>query len=186
MSAEQGSMVEVGEKRIEVLIPEKELVKREKELAAQIIKDYDGKDVLLVPILDGAAYFGIDLHRELPRNFKIDFMKVDSGYEGGTYPSKQPRIIMDVQTDIKDKHVIVVEDIADTGYTLQTLLDMLSVRHPASLKICVLLTKKERRQKEVKLDYVGFDIPNFFVVGWGLDSDKEFRNQKFVGVVTNP
>lgn len=186
MRAERDSTIEVGEKRIRVLFPEEEISKRERELANQIEKDYDGKDTLLVCILNGGAYFGIDLHRELPPNFKIDFMKVDSGYKGGTYPSKQPRIIMDVQTDIRDKHVIVVEDIADTGYTLQTLLDMLSARHPASLKTCVLLTKEERRQKEVKLDYVGFNIPNFFVVGWGLDANEEFRNQKFIGVVTNP
>ena len=165
-----------------VLIDEERLAKRAKELAAEITADYaDADDLLLVAILKGAYMFLTDFSRELKRPHAVDFMAISS-YGGGT-ESRAVRVILDLNIDITNRHVLLVEDIVDSGKTLSTVLKMLESREPASLKIVTLLDKPSRRNVNVPVDYVGFEIPDEFVVGYGLDFDELYRNLPYIAVL---
>lgn len=166
----------------EVLLTEEQIQQRIRELAEQISHDYQGKDLLLVCILKGGVLFLTDLMRQLDIPHAIDFMAISS-YGAGTESSGVVRILMDLNTSIEGKNVLIVEDIVDTGHTLDYILRNLSTRRPASLKVCALLNKPSRRQVDVPIHYVGFDIPNKFVIGYGLDFGEKYRNLPFVGVL---
>jgi len=167
----------------EVLITEEELQARIAELGKVISADYQGKDLLAVCILRGAVVFLSDLIRHITVPHEMDFMAVSS--YGGTRieSSGVVRILMDLKTNIQGRDVLIVEDIVDTGLTLNYIIDNLKTRRPASLRTCALLNKRERRQVDVPLDYVGFVIPDKFVVGYGLDYDEKYRNLPFIGVL---
>ena len=167
-----------------ILVSESEVVSRTKELAAQISKDYAGEKILLLCILKGGVMFLAELSKYITVPTEMDFMVVSS-YGEHTQSSGEVRIVKDLDQSINGKHVIVVEDIIDTGLTLNYLLDYLRARGPASLKLCTLLNKGERRLKNITADYVGFDIPNEFVVGYGLDYQEFYRNIPYV-FVANP
>lgn len=169
--------------KMNVLIDEEKLQKRIKEIAEKIEDDYKEEDLVLICILKGAVYFAIDLSKQIKNNVvTLDFMKVSS-YGNDFVTSGNVEFILDITTDITGKNVIVVEDIIDSGYTLSFIKDYLSKKKPKSLKLCVLLDKKERREKEVKIDYIGFEIENKFVVGYGLDYEDKYRNLPYVGWV---
>jgi len=166
----------------EVLLSEEQIQARIGELAAQVSTDYRGKDLLLVCVLKGGILFLTDLMRQLDVPHAIDFMAISS-YGASTETSGVVRILMDLNTSIEGKNVLIVEDIVDTGHTLDYILRNLSTRRPASLKVCSLLNKPSRRVVEVPIHYVGFDIPNKFVIGYGLDFGEKYRNLPFVGVL---
>jgi hypoxanthine phosphoribosyltransferase len=166
----------------EVLIDEPALRRRIEELGEEISADYAGRDVLLVGVLKGAVFFMADLMRQLSLPCEIDFMAISS-YGEGTDSSGVVRILKDLDSNITGRHVLVVEDIIDTGLTLSYLMRNLEAREPASLEICALLTKPERREIDVPVRYVGFEIPNRFVVGYGLDFDEKYRNLPYVAVL---
>ncbi len=166
----------------EILITEEELQARVAELGKAISNDYRGKDLLLVCILRGAVVFLSDLMRHITIPHEIDFMAVSS-YGAATETSGIVRILKDLETSIEGRDVLIVEDIVDTGLTLNYIINNLKTRRPASLRTCVLLNKPERRLVDVPLDYVGFDIPNKFVVGYGLDYGEKYRNLPFIGVL---
>jgi hypoxanthine phosphoribosyltransferase len=166
-----------------VLISEQQLQTRIAEMAAQISHDYAGKYVLLVCILRGGVVFLTDLMRKLTIPHHIDFMAVSSYGVGTRVSSGSPRIVLDLNTDISGRHVLLVEDIVDSGYTLDHVLRMLQTREPASLRVCVLLDKEDRRKIHIPVAYTGFKIPNEFVFGYGLDVDEVWRNLPFVGVL---
>ena len=166
----------------EILITEEELQARVAELGKAISDDYRGKDLLLVCILRGAVVFLSDLMRHITIPHEIDFMAVSS-YGAATETSGIVRILKDLETSIEGRDVLIVEDIVDTGLTLDYIISNLKTRRPASLRTCVLLNKSERRLVDVPLDYVGFDIPNKFVVGYGLDYGEKYRNLPFIGVL---
>ncbi len=166
-----------------VLVPADAIAQRCKELGEQISRDYQGKDLLLVCILKGGVVFLSDLSRSLSIPHAIDFMAISS-YGGARVESSGiVRILMDLNTNIENRHVLIVEDIIDTGRTLQYITENLGTRDPASLRICTLLNKPSRREVDIKLDYVGFDIPNEFVVGYGLDYDEIYRNIPYIGIL---
>lgn len=165
----------------EILIPEEQLQKRIAELAAEINRDYAGKHPLLVCILRGGVMFLTDLIRYLTIPHEIDFMAIQSYGQGRREPG-DVRVTMDLQTSIRGRHVLLVEDIIDTGQTVAQVLEMLRVRQPASLRVCALLDKVERRRVEVPIHYRGFEIPNKFVFGYGLDMDGYWRNLPFIAV----
>ncbi|HAF61469.1 MAG TPA: hypoxanthine phosphoribosyltransferase [Anaerolineaceae bacterium] len=168
----------------EVLISEEQLQQRIVEIGAQISKDYSNSDsLLLICILRGGVLFLTDLMRHITIPHAIDFMAVSSYGMGGRESQGAVRIKMDLMTDIRDRDVLIVEDIVDSGHTLSSVMQLLSTRKPASLNICTLLDKEERREVEVPIRYRGFAIPNKFVFGYGLDLDELFRNLPFVGVV---
>ena len=167
----------------EILISEGELQARVAELGRAISTDYQGKDLLAVCILRGAVVFLSDLIRHITVPHEIDFMAVSSYGGGRTESSGVVRILMDLRTHIGGRDVLIVEDIVDTGLTLAYIIENLNTRRPASLRTCTLLNKQARRQVDVPLDYVGFDIPDKFVVGYGLDYDERYRNLPFVGVL---
>ncbi len=167
----------------EVLVSEEQLQARIRELGQQITQDYAGKDLLLVCILRGGIMFLTDLMRCLEVPHAIDFMAISSYGVGARSSSGNVRISLDLNQSIENRHVLVVEDIVDTGHTIAAVLEMLATRKPASLKICALLDKSERREVPVPIHYIGFDIPNKFVFGYGLDVDELFRNLPFIGVV---
>ncbi len=167
----------------EVLIGEEALQHRIDELAAEISRDYQGKDLLLVCILRGGVLFLTDLMRRLTIPHAIDFMAVSSYGVGKRQSRGYVRIQFDLTTPIEGRHVLLVEDIIDSGLTVASVLDLLQTRRPASLKVCVLLDKAERREVDVPIDYRGFVIPNKFVFGYGLDLDEYYRNLPFIGVV---
>lgn len=158
-----------------ILIPQNEIQKRVKELAEAISKDYEGKDPVFIGVLKGAFIFMADLLRNIPFNVYIDFMAVSS-YGHSTETSGIVKIDKDLDVDIKDKHVLIVEDIIDSGLTLHYLLKLLHSRGPASLEICALLNKPERRRVDIPIRYLGFNIPPEFVVGYGLDFAGKYRN----------
>ena len=158
------------------------IAKRVKELGAEITGDYDGKEIIFLCILKGAFLFMSDLVKEVKCKCAFDFMVVSS-YSGGTNSTGQVRILKDLDTSIENKHVIIVEDIIDNGLTLDYLYNYLKRRKPASLKICVLLDKKFHRKVPLELDYVGFDCPDEFVLGYGLDYAEFYRNIPFIGVL---
>ena len=165
-----------------VLIPESDIRQRVKELAAEISKDYAGETVTLICILSGASVFFADLVRELNLDVRFEFMSVSS-YGAGTVSSGEVKILKDVNHPIAGKHVIIVEDIIDSGCTLSYLKRVLAQRNPASLKICTILDKPSRRKVDFKGDYVGFEIPDEFVIGYGLDYDGKYRNLRDVCVL---
>ncbi|GAB4402380.1 MAG: hypoxanthine phosphoribosyltransferase [Anaerolineales bacterium] len=167
----------------EILIDEQTLQQRIAELGAQITADYHGEEVLLVCILRGGVLFLTDLMRKIDLPLTLDFMAVSSYGIGARQSSGQARITLDLNTDIRDRHVLLVEDIVDSGYTLQAVLQMLASRAPRSLRTCVLLDKTERREVDVAVDYVGFTIPDKFVFGYGLDIDEYYRNLPFIAAV---
>jgi hypoxanthine phosphoribosyltransferase len=171
------------EKLIEkVLISEDELKTRVAELGKQISEDYQGKELLIIGIFKGAVPFLADLIRKIKIPLRYDFMAVSS-YGSSTRSSGAVRILKDLDTSVEDRHVLIVEDIVDTGLTLKYLKENLARRHPLSLKIVTLLDKPERREVEVQPDYNGFIIPNEFVVGYGLDFNELYRNLPYVGVL---
>lgn len=166
-----------------VLIDEAAIQARIAEMAAQIDAEYgDVDDLLLVCVLKGAYVFLSDLTRALKHPHRVDFMGISS-YGAGTKSSGVVQIIMDLKTPIQDRHVLIVEDIIDSGRTLDYMCRNLLTRSPASLRICSLLSKPSRREINVKVDYVGFDIPDAFVVGYGLDFDELYRNLPYIAVL---
>ena len=167
--------------KIKVLYTMDELQKRIKELGEEISKDYEGKEIVIVSVLKGAIFYTVDLVKNITTDVIIDFMKVSS-YEG-TESTGVITIKQDLGIDIEGKHVLIVEDIIDTGRTLRVLKEELLKRKPASIKITTLMDKKERREVELDADYVGFTIPNKFVVGYGFDIDDKYRNIPYVGYI---
>ncbi|MBM6939411.1 hypoxanthine phosphoribosyltransferase [Pseudoflavonifractor phocaeensis] len=165
-----------------VLFSEEQLAQRVAEIAARIDKDYAGKEPLLVSVLRGSFIFMADLVRQITIPCTVDFMAVSS-YGSGTTSSGQVKIVKDLSENIEGKNVIVVEDILDSGNTLSYLLRLLEARHPASIRLCTLLDKPERRTKPVAVQYSGFTIPDEFVVGYGLDYDERYRNLPYIGVL---
>jgi len=163
----------------EVLLPADVIQRRVEELGAAISRDYQGQEVFLVGVLKGAWMFLADLARRITVPAAFDFMSVSS-YGASTKTSGVVQIIKDLEESIEGRHVLIVEDIVDSGLTLSYLLSMLKTRHPASLRVCVLLDKTERRVTSVQLDYVGFRIPDAFVVGYGLDYAGRYRNVPYV------
>jgi hypoxanthine phosphoribosyltransferase len=166
----------------EVLIEEDALQRRIGELGREISADYAGRDLLLVGVLKGAVFFMADLMRNLTIPCEIDFMAISS-YGASTDSSGVVRILKDLDINIEGRHVLVVEDIIDSGLTLSYLIRNLEAREPASLEVCALLTKPERREIDVPVRYVGFEIPNRFVIGYGLDFAERYRNLPYVGVL---
>jgi hypoxanthine phosphoribosyltransferase len=167
----------------EVLVTEDQLRARIAELGAEISQDYAGQDLLLLCILRGGVMFLTDLMRQIDTPHAIDFMALSSYGVGARQSSGSVRISLDLNQNIEGRHVLVVEDIVDTGHTIAAVLELLQTRRPASLKICSLLDKSERREVVVPIHYIGFDIPNKFVFGYGLDVDELYRNLPFIGVV---
>jgi hypoxanthine phosphoribosyltransferase len=167
----------------EVLIPEQELQDKIQELGEAISRDYQGEDLHLICILRGGVMFLTDLMRSITVPHSIDFMAISSYGVGDRDSSGHVRLTMDLRDDIQDRDVLLVEDIVDSGHTLNSVLGLLATRKPASLKVCTLLDKAERREIEVPLDYVGFVIPNKYVFGYGLDLDEYYRELPFIGVV---
>ncbi|NJD58897.1 MAG: hypoxanthine phosphoribosyltransferase [Anaerolineales bacterium] len=167
----------------EILISEAELQKRIAELGEQISQDYQGKELLLVCILRGGVMFLTDLMRHISIPHMIDFMSVSSYGVGARRSRGQSRITLDINTDIHNMHVLLIEDIVDSGFTVKAVLELLSGREPKSLKVCALLDKVERREVEVPIDYHGFIIPDKFVFGYGLDADEYYRNLPFIGIL---
>lgn len=165
-----------------VLVTEEQISKRVKEMAAEIDRDYAGKDVLLVGVLKGAVMIMADLSRAMRSKATMDWMAVSS-YGSGTQSSGVVRILKDLDTDISGRHVLVVEDILDSGLTLSWLLSNLRSRGAASVEVCTLLRKPDAAKVEVDVRYVGFDIPAEFVVGYGLDFAERYRNLPFVGTL---
>lgn len=168
--------------KLSTLISQEDLIARIKELAAQISKDYEGKDLHMICILKGGAYFMTELSKYVTVPVTIDFMAVSS-YGSKTVSSGIVKIIKDHDEPIENRDVLIVEDIVDTGFTLSYLMEILRDRKPASLKLCAMLNKPDRRIREVKIDYCGFDIPDKFVVGYGLDYDQHYRNLPYIGVI---
>jgi hypoxanthine phosphoribosyltransferase len=165
-----------------ILIDEARLQARIGELGEEISSDYAGRDLLLLGVLKGAVFFMADLMRRLTVPCEIDFMAISS-YGAATDSSGVVRILKDLDINIEGRHVLVVEDIIDSGLTLSYLVRNLEAREPASLEICALLTKPDRREIEVDVRYVGFEIPNRFVIGYGLDFAERYRNLPYVGVL---
>jgi hypoxanthine phosphoribosyltransferase len=166
----------------QVLVSEEALQAKVKELGARIAADYADKNPLIISVLKGATVFVADLIRAMDIHLGIDFIATSS-YGDSDTSTGVVRILKDLETNIAGRHLIVVEDIVDTGRTLSYLLDILKARQPASIKLCVLLDKPERREVKVQADYVGFTIPDYFVVGYGLDFAEKYRNLPFVGVL---
>src|SRR5512140_957631 len=168
----------------EVLIDEEQLQRRVAELGAEISADYQGADkLLLICILRGGVPFLVDLSRHITVPHMMDFMAVSSYGAGARESTGNVRVNFDLTTNIKDKDVLLVEDIVDSGHTIASVLGMLETRQPASLRVCTLLDKAERREADVPIHYRGFTIPNKFVFGYGLDLDEYYRNLPFIGVV---
>jgi hypoxanthine phosphoribosyltransferase len=166
-----------------ILVDEEHLRHRVTELAQTISKNYKGKDLVLICVLKGAVTFLTDLMRQISIPHEIDFMAISSYGVGQRESTGAVRLIMDLKTDITGRDVLIVEDIVDTGQTMDYLLRLFQARQPASLSVCTLLNKPSRRTVDVKLDYIGFDIPDEFVLGYGLDYDEKYRNLPYVGVL---
>lgn len=168
--------------QVRILLSEEELGKRIAELGAQISKDYAGESVHLICILKGSIFFTCELAKRISVPVTMDFMCVSS-YGASTVSSGVIRIKKDLEESIENRNVIVIEDIIDTGRTLKYLLEDLSKRNPKNLKLCTMLDKPERRVTDVAVDYTGFEIPDEFVVGYGLDYDQRYRNLPYVGIL---
>ncbi len=162
------------------LLTVEQIQKKVKELAAKISEDYKGKEILAVGILRGAFIFFSDIVRHIQVPMNIDFI-IASSYTK-TQTSGEIKIHADLREDIKAKHVLLIEDIVDSGLTLKYIQEMLLARNPASLRTCAFLDKRSRRTTELKLDYIGFDIPDYYIVGYGLDYDNKFRNLPYISV----
>ncbi len=167
---------------VKVLLSEKEVDERIQAIGDEISRDYAGRQVHLICVLKGGSFFMCELAKRITVPVSLDFMSVSS-YGGDTKSSGVVKIIKDLDESVKDKDVIVVEDIVDSGRTLNYLMEMLKSRGPASLRLCTLLDKPDRRVVDVRVDYTGFQIPDKFVVGYGLDYNQKYRNLPFIGVV---
>ncbi len=179
-------MTEFTNANLEVLYDSEQIRERIQELGTEITSEYAGKELVLVGVLKGSCIFMADLMRVIDLNLTIDFMAVSS-YKDGTKSTGDVEILKDLSNPIRGKHVIVVEDIVDTGLTLSRLLEILGTRGAASIKLASFLDKPEPRiKKELKIDYTGFVVPNKFVVGYGLDAAGRYRNLPFIAVVKNP
>jgi hypoxanthine phosphoribosyltransferase len=176
---------EFSNPNLSVLFSQQEIQDRIKELGAQITHDYAGKNPLLIGVLKGACFFLSDLMRAIDTRLSLEFMAISS-YGSSTRTSGEVRIMKDLDVPIEGREILVVEDIVDTGLTLSYLLANLKSRGAASVKLAALLDKFERREKEVKIDYLGFKIPDEFVVGYGLDFAERYRNLPFIAVLKNP
>ena len=172
----------VEEDLVDVLFTEDDIRRRLSELARDVERDYQGRDLLLVGVLRGAVMVMADLARSFERHVEMDWMAVSS-YGSGTKSSGVVRILKDLDTDISGRHVLIVEDIIDTGLTLSWLVSNLRSRRPASVEICTLLRKPDALQMDVDVKYVGWDIPNAFVVGYGLDYAERYRNLRCIGTL---
>ena len=170
---------------LEVLLSEQRIQDRVKELGAEITRDYAGRNPLLIGVLKGACFFLTDLLRAIDTRVGIEFMAISS-YGASTRTSGEVRILKDLDVPVEGRDLIVVEDIVDTGLTLSYLLANLKSRGAASVKLVALLDKFERREREVEIDYLGFQIPDHFVVGYGLDYAERYRNLPFIAVLKNP
>ncbi|MCR4813654.1 MAG: hypoxanthine phosphoribosyltransferase [Lachnospiraceae bacterium] len=167
---------------IKKMMTEEEVDRKIREIGLLISKDYEGKEVHLICILKGASFFACELAKRITVPVTIDFMSVSS-YGGGTESSGHVKIIKDLDAPIEGRNVIVVEDIVDSGRTLSHLMDLLKSRNPESIALCALLDKPERRVVDVDVKYVGYQVPDLFVVGYGLDYDQKYRNLPYIGVV---
>ena len=165
-----------------ILLSEAEIQARVKELAAKLSDDYQGKNPIMIAVLRGAILFFSDLVREMDIHVELNFLAISS-YGSGTESTGDVRIQYDMQESIKDRHVIVVEDIIDSGHTITHLKEILEARHPASISVVALLDKPSRREVAAEGEYVGFTVPNEFVVGYGLDYAGKYRNIKYIGVL---
>jgi hypoxanthine phosphoribosyltransferase len=183
-SAVRGSAVvdELAAGVAEVMIEEETLQARIAELGAEVTRDYRGRDLLLVGVLKGAIFFMADLMRRIELPCEVDFMAISS-YGAGVDSSGVVRILKDLDVSIEGRNVLIVEDIVDSGLTLSYLIRNLEARHPASLEVCALLTKPGRRANDVECRYVGFEIPNRFVIGYGLDFAERYRNLPYIGIL---
>lgn len=166
----------------EVLLSEEAIKEKVKVMGAKITEDYRGKDLIVLGILKGSVFFMSDLMKEMKIPCKMDFMAVSS-YGDATESSGIVKIIKDLDFEIKGKDVLIVEDIIDSGITLKYLMKYLSARNPNSLEIACLLNKPERRKEELKVKYLGFDVPDYFLVGYGLDYAENYRNLPFIGIL---
>ena len=176
---------EFSNPNLEILFSEAEIRNRIKELGAQIAREYAGLNPLLIGVLKGACFFLSDLLRAIDIPLSIEFMAISS-YGSSTRTSGEVRILKDLDVPIENRHIIVVEDIVDTGLTLSYLMANLKSRGAASVKLVALLDKFDRREREVAIDYLGFKIPDHFVVGYGLDFAERYRNLPFIAVLKNP
>jgi len=167
----------------EILVTESDLQKRVKEMGEEISRDFEGEKLHLICILRGGILFLCDLIRHISVPVTLDFMAVSSYGASQRQTTGQVRITLDLKEDISERNVLLVEDIVDSGYTIRSVLDFLTTRHPRSLSVCTLLDKPERREVEVPINYLGFTIPNKFVFGYGLDIDEYFRNLPFIASV---
>jgi hypoxanthine phosphoribosyltransferase len=167
----------------EILVQADELQHRIREMAAEVSRDYRGRDLLLIGVLKGAVFFLADLMRQLDIPCEVDFMAVSS-YGSSTDSSGVVRILKDLDAPLEGRNVLIVEDIVDSGLTLQYLMRTLAARNPASIEVCALLTKPERRKVETPARYVGFEIPDKFAIGYGLDYDERYRNLPYVATLT--
>lgn len=167
---------------VKVLITEEEIAKRVAELGAQITEDYAGKSILLIGVLKGAAVFMSDLMRRIDIPVEIDFMVVSS-YGAGTQSAGDIKILKDTDVSVEGRDVLIAEDILDTGITLYNLKDLLLKRGAKSLKICTIFNKPSRRRSPIDADYVGFEVPDEFVVGYGLDYNQQYRNLPYLGIL---
>ncbi len=175
-------MSEMREDVLKVLISEEEIKRRVKELGKQITEDYAGKDIVVVSVLKGSVMFMADLLRGIDVHTEIDFM-VCSSYGSGVVSTGAVKMLKDIFLPIEGRDVIIVEDILDTGKTLHYIKDYLWARKPNSIQICTLLDKPERRQADINADYIGFVVPDEFVIGYGLDYDEHYRNLPYIGVL---
>lgn len=176
------NMEKIYEDIEKVLISKDEIKKRIEELGSQITNDLKGEEVIVVGVLKGCVVFLSDLIRELDIKVDLDFM-ICSSYEDSTSSSGNVKIVKDINIDVKDKVVLIVEDIIDSGRTMANLKEIFKVRQCKDFKICTLLDKKERRAVNIEADYIGFDVPNEFVVGYGLDYAGKYRNLPEIGVL---
>lgn len=167
---------------IRILIPEKDVAKRIEEMGRQISEEYEGKQIHMICVLKGGVFFMCELAKRITVPVSLDFMSVSS-YGDRTSSNGVVRIVKDLDESLEDKDVLVVEDIIDSGRTLSYLLEILEKRKPNSMRLCTLLDKPDRRVREVKVDYVGFEIPDEFVVGYGLDYAQKYRNLPYIGIV---
>lgn len=165
-----------------ILITEEQIIQRTREIARQVSADYEGKDLWLICVLKGGVTFLVDLMRQITIPHSVDFMATAS-YGASTESSGEVRILKDLDDPIEGRHILIVEDIIDSGRTIDYVTRILRERKPASLRICTLLNKADRREVDVPIDYIGFDIPNEFVVGYGMDFDQLYRNLPFIGVL---
>ena len=166
-----------------ILVTEEQLKAKVNELGAQITRDYAGRDLLLVSILKGSVVFMADLMRAIQMPCSIDFMVVSSYGGANTTSTGLVKIVKDLDQDLSGKDLLIVEDILDTGITLSHLVPMLKLRNPASVRLCTILSKPSRRKADIEPDYLGFEVPDEFVVGYGLDYDEKYRNLPYVGVL---